>query len=574
MTGHGIPVGIHDTEGCVTHPPFRAEISVPDSAFCLWGDDDSSHSPRHANWGLERHVNQVLLLGKVRRNLTGADSKEIRSDVRRARRLMLKWRLSEGFELIDRIERALGDLPSNVARRVRAETNVLRAMGVALQDDSLGALHIALRVLRDDDISPYARTAASAVCRFAYWRLRDLDSLHCLPRHPPTVVLARRHAMSAVLNLCVEAAVELEQLRLSAAKRLALDALEMARTVCGPDTGLAALPASIVAQVLYEQGSLYEAEACIRGRLRVINAFGVLECASRTYLVLARIAMHQGRHVFAASILREAEELGERRGWTRLIAMSMGERVDLLLRQGRIKEAQLGAERLDQFAARYPTRAGGAGPDVQSYRRIAYARLALASAAAADTVAILRQLHHDAVSRHDLYSALRLAVQLAASLDLAGEPDEADSLFLGALSLGCFAGVYQAFVDGGSEMDPLLLRAYDHTHRPGAAFRELLPYIGSLVALDKARSARRHAARATMGSSEGLSVRERDILILVGQGFSNKRIARALTITTETVKSHVKRIFLKLEVKTRAQAVSRAGPQGQIQTGGSRLQMS
>jgi LuxR family maltose regulon positive regulatory protein len=304
----------------------------------------------------------------------------------------------------------------------------------------------------------------------------------------------------------------------------------------------------------------------------VINAFGVLDCASRAYLVLARIAMHQGRDVIAGSILQEAEELGERRGWARLIAMSMGERVDLLLRQGRIKEAQLCAQRLDQFAALYPTRAGGADPDVQSYRRIAYARLALASTAAADTVPVFRQLHYDAVSRHDLYSALRLAVQLAASLDLAGEPDEADSLFLRALSLGCFVGLYQAFVDGGS--GPLLVRAYDHTHRSGAAFRELSPYIGSLVALYKARGARSHATRATMRSSEELSVRERDILILVGRGLSNKRIARALTIAPETVKSHVKRIFFKLEVKNRAQAVSRAGAQGQIQTGGSWLQIS
>jgi LuxR family maltose regulon positive regulatory protein len=555
MTSHGIPVGIQDTE---------------DGVSCLGGE--SSFSARQANWAFEKRVNEVLLLGKGRGNLTGVDYRQIRRDVRRARCLLLKLHLREGFELIGRIERALGDLPSSVARRVRAETSVLRAMGVALQDDSLTALHIALRVLRDDDISPHTRTAASAVCRFAYWRLRDFDSLHCLPRHPPTVVLGRRHAMSAVLNLCVEAAVELEQLRLSAAKRLALDALEMARTVCGLDTGLAALPASIVAQVLYEHGSLYEAEACIRGRLRVINAFGILDCASRAYLVLARIAMHQGRDVIAGSILQEAEELGERRGWARLIAMSMGERVDLLLRQGRIKEAQLGAQRLDRIAARYPTRAGGADPDVQFYCRLAYARLALASAAAADTVVILRQLHHDAISRHDLYSALRLAVQLAASLDLAGQPDEADGLFLRALSLGCFAGLYQAFVDGGSEIAPLLVRAYDQSHRPGAAFRELLPFIGSLVALDKARSARGHAPRATIRSSEALSVRERDILILVGRGLSNKRIARALTIAPETVKSHVKRIFLKLDVKTRAQAVSRT--QGHIQSGGSWLQTS
>jgi len=49
---------------------------------------------------------------------------------------------------------------------------------------------------------------------------------------------------------------------------------------------------------------------------------------------------------------------------------------------------------------------------------------------------------------------------------------------------------------------------------------------------------------------------------MIGQGFTNKCIARILEISPETVKSHVKRIFLKLAVSTRAEAVSRAGSLG------------
>jgi Response regulator containing a CheY-like receiver domain and an HTH DNA-binding domain len=55
-----------------------------------------------------------------------------------------------------------------------------------------------------------------------------------------------------------------------------------------------------------------------------------------------------------------------------------------------------------------------------------------------------------------------------------------------------------------------------------------------------------------------LSPRECDVLELIGQGYSNKRVARALGITAETVKSHVKRVFIKLDVNTRAHAVARA----------------
>jgi ATP/maltotriose-dependent transcriptional regulator MalT len=558
MTEHSISARIQDTEGCVT---------VSNSALCFLDNEDSSYSWRHASSDVERQVSEVFALNEVRRNLTGTGFTQFRRDVRRARRFLLNWQLSEAFELIDRIEGALGDLPLSVAQQVHAETNVLRAMGAALQDDSLSALKIALLALRKSDIAPVARSAASAICRFAYWRQRDLESFHSVARHRPNVILSKRHAMAAVINLCVEAALELEQLRLSAAKRLALDALEVAQTVCKSNDGLPALPASIVAQVLYEQGSLDEAEACVRGRLRVINTSGVLECALRAYQVLARVAMHRGQHVFAASILQEAEELGERRGWARLTAMSLCERVDLLLRHGRIKEAQLSAARLDRLVTRYPSPACGTDSDVQFYRRMAYARLALTSVATTDTVATLRQLHNECVSRHDLYSALRLAVQLTASLDLAGESDEADSLFLRILSLGCFAGIYQVFVDGGRELDPLLIRAYDQAHLPGAAFRELAPYIGSLITLKQTHGTRHQVASATMRSSEILSVRECDVLTMVGRGLSNKRIAQVLTIAPETVKSHVKKIFIKLAVNTRAEAVSRAGTQGLLRTG-------
>jgi len=62
-------------------------------------------------------------------------------------------------------------------------------------------------------------------------------------------------------------------------------------------------------------------------------------------------------------------------------------------------------------------------------------------------------------------------------------------------------------------------------------------------------------ARSSIG---GLSRREKAILSMIARGMSSKRIALDLGITPETVKSHTKSIFLKLETRTRAQAVARA----------------
>jgi ATP/maltotriose-dependent transcriptional regulator MalT len=70
--------------------------------------------------------------------------------------------------------------------------------------------------------------------------------------------------------------------------------------------------------------------------------------------------------------------------------------------------------------------------------------------------------------------------------------------------------------------------------------------------------------RETTQLGAGLSARELTIVLLMGHGLTNKLIARQLSIAPETVKSHAKRIFWKLTVQTRAQAVYRASELGLI----------
>jgi two-component system nitrate/nitrite response regulator NarL len=54
-----------------------------------------------------------------------------------------------------------------------------------------------------------------------------------------------------------------------------------------------------------------------------------------------------------------------------------------------------------------------------------------------------------------------------------------------------------------------------------------------------------------------LTPRERDILALVGQGLSNKAVARQLGISVHTVKFHLEALFAKLEATSRAEAVAK-----------------
>jgi DNA-binding NarL/FixJ family response regulator len=63
----------------------------------------------------------------------------------------------------------------------------------------------------------------------------------------------------------------------------------------------------------------------------------------------------------------------------------------------------------------------------------------------------------------------------------------------------------------------------------------------------------------------GVSKREIDVLKLMAQGKSNKEIGSALFVSAGTVKSHVKSIFAKLNVNSRAEAVANAAHRALIQ---------
>ena len=62
----------------------------------------------------------------------------------------------------------------------------------------------------------------------------------------------------------------------------------------------------------------------------------------------------------------------------------------------------------------------------------------------------------------------------------------------------------------------------------------------------------------------GLSQREAEVLHLMAQGLSNQEIADQLFVSLNTIKTHASKIFEKLEVKRRTQAVERGRQLGII----------
>lgn len=75
------------------------------------------------------------------------------------------------------------------------------------------------------------------------------------------------------------------------------------------------------------------------------------------------------------------------------------------------------------------------------------------------------------------------------------------------------------------------------------------------------------AAAAARQELAALTPREREVLTLMGHGLSNAELAREFTLSEATVKTHVARIFAKLSLRDRAQAVVLAYETGLVTPG-------
>lgn len=136
-----------------------------------------------------------------------------------------------------------------------------------------------------------------------------------------------------------------------------------------------------------------------------------------------------------------------------------------------------------------------------------------------------------------------------------GDLDAARSAIDEALEVGAPEGFLRSYLDEGPRALPVLKLAAreDGPHRNHAI--AVLATAGESVP-----PLRSPAAEAP----SILSTRERDVMRLVAGGLSNRAIGDTLFISEETVKTHLRRIFEKLEVSSRTQAVHKAQQLGLV----------
>lgn len=128
-----------------------------------------------------------------------------------------------------------------------------------------------------------------------------------------------------------------------------------------------------------------------------------------------------------------------------------------------------------------------------------------------------------------------------------------------ALNLAASAGLVRSLLDLGQPFVELLRRVQALAQQGSPLVAQFpLDYIAHLLSFEPSQAKQIEAKSATGSTNQLLSKRELDILRQIAAGLSTNAIAERFVVAPSTIKSHIKNIFSKLDVHTRAQALARA----------------
>lgn len=367
-----------------------------------------------------------------------------------------------------------------------------------------------------------------------------------------------RFLFNQVYRLCLMGLSEMQQGNIHVALSVFEEALSLAKERSGYHPFLRALPSAFLATLHYQQGRLDEAFRKAFEHIDIVQVSGFLDCVASLLITTSRLSSQNPQHHRARGLIEEGERLAHARNWPRLQMHLLLERTRVSLLDGRTSEAQACTKQLqtllDQCQADEPASA------------YEYSYAACQASLWCEASGLVSHVDLDQVevmiSKARKNNLKILELNLTASVaQIHWQRDQheaASSKLLRAIELVDFSGTHQILRDH-PKRDNLVkiathtLRAFEPSLQQQVMLEQLIDELSNF-------SDTSDSLLATIA----LTNKERQVLELVALGKSNKEIAKLLGVGPETVKSHMKNIFVKLQVDSRAQAAVIAKAAGVI----------
>jgi LuxR family transcriptional regulator, maltose regulon positive regulatory protein len=278
-----------------------------------------------------------------------------------------------------------------------------------------------------------------------------------------------------------------------------------------------------LARINYEWNDLELAEQ--HGR-QCVQVAPLIECDTPVIceILLARVKLAQGDLAGAAAMLAQADQFARQHNFAQQIPEVAAAQVQVLLRQGNLAAAAHLAQ-----AHNLP---------------VSQARVLIAQGKTSAAFKLLKKVEEGNFANE----RLKLMVFQALVYHVNDDAEKALHLLEQALTLAEPGGFVRLFLDEGAPMAQLIALLAEDGILPG--------YTSKLLAAFNAE--KRPDFSCVCPPIEPLSQRELEVLRLIAQGLSNREISERLFLALDTVKGHNRRLFDKLQVQRRTEAIARA----------------
>ncbi|MES2264642.1 MAG: LuxR C-terminal-related transcriptional regulator [Pseudomonadota bacterium] len=320
------------------------------------------------------------------------------------------------------------------------------------------------------------------------------------------------------------------------------------------------LATALLGDALYETNEVEAAQKLLSSQVDILERVSIPDSVLRVLLVLAKSQWLEGNHQEAFAWLDRLDEYAAKLGLDRLLSYSLTWRISWQLALGEFGGVEARLANLAAIDARHPHMEQGAPKEIRILAEYARIRWQVAQGdldgalQRLDRLVVLCRAHGRqlAVVRVLMYGAVLHAQR--------GQTGIAHEKVLAALRLGHRLGLVRSLMDPHPETLELIRKvtssdAIDPVLTFYAERLQTNPRLPVKPAASVAAPA--GARRALATGMAALSEREIEVVRLLAQALPNKKIARALNLSPETVKWHLSHIYTKLAVNSRDEAVAR-----------------